>query len=153
LTIKNNLSQGTISLRNLVCTRYDHEFKWYSRSLTNGITSGQPYEKGDTPRLISPEDVNQISIPNGQSAVVSVCGSAAFGLGIEGMIDLYYDEKKSLITSLYWNGPWERIGNELHLADVDHEHYLVEVSTPPYEGILGDLAVEVREVPVNNTLQ
>ncbi|OGE51748.1 hypothetical protein PENARI_c012G06048 [Penicillium arizonense] len=134
LTIKNNLSQGTISLRNLVCTR------------------GQPYEKGDTPRLISPEDVNQISIPHGQSAVVSVCGSAAFGLGIEGMIDLYYDEK-SLITSLYWNGPWERIGNELHLADVDNEHYLVEVSTPPYEGILGDLAVEVREVPVNNTLQ
>ncbi|KAJ6080303.1 hypothetical protein N7467_010056 [Penicillium canescens] len=134
LTIKNNLAQGTISLRNLVCAR------------------GQPYEKGDTPRLISPEDVNQISIPHGQSAVVSVCGSAAFGLGIEGMIDLYRDEK-SLITSLYWNGPWERIGNELHLADADHEHYLVEVSTPPYEGILGDLAVEVREAFVDNPLQ
>ncbi|KAJ5996173.1 hypothetical protein N7499_007512 [Penicillium canescens] len=134
LTIKNNLAQGTIFLRNLVCAR------------------GQPYEKGGTPRLISPEDVNQISIPHGQSAVVSVCGSAAFGLGIEGMIDLYHDEK-SLITSLYWNGPWERIGNQLHLVDDDQEHYLVEVSNPPYEGILGDLAVEVREVFVNNPLQ
>ena len=39
----------------------------------------------------------------------------------------------------------ERIGNELYLANVDNEHYVVEVSTPPYEGILGDLAVEVRE--------
>jgi hypothetical protein len=152
LTIKNNLAQGTISLRNLVCAQYDHDFKWYSRSLTNGIASGQPYEKGGTPRLISPEDVNQISIPHGQSAVVSVCGSAAFGLGIEGMIDLYHDEKR-LITSLYWNGPWERIGNQLHLVDIDDEHYLVEVSTPPYEGILGDLAVEVRESFVNNPLQ
>jgi hypothetical protein len=152
LTIKNNLAQGTISLRNLVCAQYDHEPKWYSRSLTNGITSGQPYEKGDTPRLISPEDVNQISIPHGQSAVVSVCGSAAFGQGIEGMIDLYHDEK-SLITSLYWNGPWERIGNQFHPVDVDDEHYLVEVSTPPYEGILGDLAVEIKESFVNDPLQ
>lgn len=68
------------------------------------------------------------------------------------MIDLYRDEK-NLITSLYWNGPWEKVGNEFHLVDVDNEHYVVEVSTPPYEGILGDLAVEVREVSVNNPLQ
>ena len=68
------------------------------------------------------------------------------------MIDLYRDEK-SLVTSLYWNGPWEKIGNELHLANVDNEHYVVEVSTPPYEGILGDLAVEVREVSVSSPLQ
>lgn len=120
--------------------------------MTKGITSGQLYEKGDTFKLISPEDVNQISIPNGQSAVVSVCGSATLGQGIEGMIDLRRDGK-SLITSLYWNGPWKRIGNEFYLANVDNEHYVVEVATPPFEGILGDLAVDVREIEANESLQ
>lgn len=119
--------------------------------LINVVTSGQPYETGDTPRLISPEDVNQISIPHGQSAVVSVCGSAAFGLGIEGMIDLCRDGN-DLVTSLYWNGPWKRIGNELHLANVDSENYVVQVSSPPYEGILGDLAVEIREICASDPL-
>lgn len=152
LSINNNLANGTIFLRNLVCVQYDYRFKWCSRSLTNSTTSGQPYEKADNLRLISPEDVNQISIPHGQSAVVSVCGSAAFGLGIEGMIDLCRDGN-SLVTSLYWNGPWKRIGNELHLANVDNEHYVVKVSTPPYEGILGDLTVEIREICASDPLQ
>lgn len=120
--------------------------------MTNSVTSGQPYEKGDTLRLISPEDVDQILIPHGQSAVVSVCGSAAFGVGIEGMLDLCRDGK-SLITSLYWNGPWKRIGNELHLANVDDKHYVVKVSTPPFEGILGDIAVDIREICASDPLQ
>ncbi|KAJ5312502.1 hypothetical protein PENANT_c027G08803 [Penicillium antarcticum] len=152
LTINNNLEEGTIFLRNLNCIRYQLEIKWASHHLANVITSGQPYEKSGTLRLISPEDVNQISIPHGQSAVVSVCGSAAFGLGTEGMIDLYRDET-TLIASLYWNGPWKQIGNELHLTNLDNERYLAEVSTPPFEGILGDLAVDIRDAVVDNPLQ
>jgi len=115
------------------------------------VTSGQPYQKGDTPRLISTEEVNQISILHGKSAVISVCGSAAFGLGIEGMLDLCRDG--SLIASLYWNGPWKRVGNELNLSDVDDDQYVVNVSIPPYEGILGDLAVEISEVCASDPLQ
>lgn len=120
--------------------------------MAKGITSGQPYEKGETVKLISPEDVNQISIPHGKSAVLSVCGSATLGQGIEGMIDLRRDGK-SLIASLYWNGPWKRIGNECYLVNVDNEHYVLELTTPPFEGILGDLAVDVREIEASEPLQ
>ncbi|KAJ6150663.1 hypothetical protein N7471_001862 [Penicillium samsonianum] len=134
LSINNNLTEGTISLRNLICAH------------------GQPYEKGETVKLISPEDVNQISIPHGKSAVLSVCGSATLGQGIEGMIDLRRDGK-SLIASLYWNGPWKRIGNECYLVNVDNEHYVLELTTPPFEGILGDLAVDVREIEASEPLQ
>lgn len=61
------------------------------------------------------------------------------------MIDLLRDGK-SLITSLDWNRPWKRIENEFCLAHVDNERYVVEVATPPFEGILRDLAVDAREI-------
>jgi hypothetical protein len=67
------------------------------------------------------------------------------------MLDLYHDERR--ITSVYWKGPWKRVGNQLHLASVDHENYEVTVSVPSHKGILGDLAVEVGEVHASNSLQ
>ena len=78
------------------------------------------------------------------------CGSATFGLGVEGMLDLYHNGRR--ITSVYWNGNWNRVGNQLHLVRVDGENYDVTVSIPSDEGILGDLAVEVGEVHASHSL-
>ncbi|KAJ5587479.1 uncharacterized protein N7459_003244 [Penicillium hispanicum] len=70
LTIRNNLSAGNITIMNSL------------------FYSGQSYQERDTLQIISPEDVNHISIRPGGSDVMSFCGSAAFKLGIEGMLDL-----------------------------------------------------------------
>lgn len=67
------------------------------------------------------------------------------------MLDLYHDERR--VTSVYWNGPWKRVGNQLHLARVDDENYEVTVSIPSDKGILGDLAVEVGEVHASYSAQ
>lgn len=108
------------------------------------------FQEGDSPKLISLQDVENTSIRHGQSQVLSFCGSATFGVGVEGMLDLYHDER--LITSVCWNGHWNLVGNEFHSAHVDDKHYRVSMSIPSYEGILGDLAVEVGEVHANNSL-
>jgi hypothetical protein len=76
--------------------------------------------------------------------VVSFCGSATFRLGVEGMLDLYHNERR--ITSVYWRGPWKRVGNGFQLSSVDNENYEVMASVPMYKGILGDLAIEVGEI-------
>ena len=67
------------------------------------------------------------------------------------MLDLYHDQHR--ITSVYWNGPWSRVGNQLHLASVDYKRYEVTVSIPSDKGRLGDLAVEVGEVHASDSLQ
>ncbi|KAJ6126332.1 hypothetical protein N7523_001944 [Penicillium sp. IBT 18751x] len=134
LTVHNNLVEGTILLKDIICFR------------------GQPYQQGDPPKLIPLEDVKHISVPHGDSRVVSFCGSATFGLGVEGKLDLYRDGKHR-ITSVYWNGPWSRLGNQLHLVSVDEQHYDVTLSVPPEGGILGDLAIVVREVYASQSPQ
>ena len=108
------------------------------------------FQEGDPPKLIPVEDVEKKPIRHGQSQVVSFCGSATFGVGVEDMLDLYNDKRR--ITSVYWNGHWKCVRNELHLANVDDEHYSVKVSIPSDDGILGDLAVEVGEVYADHSL-
>lgn len=66
------------------------------------------------------------------------------------MLDLYHDERR--ITSAYWNGHWNRVGNQFHLTNVDDKHYRVTASIPSDEGILGDIAVEVGEVYASHSL-
>jgi hypothetical protein len=106
--------------------------------------SGEPYKKGNNSMFIPHEDVNRISIPHSRSATVTVCGSATFGLGVEGTLDLYHDES-GRIASLSWNGPWSRIGNELLVHDLAEDKFAMEVSSPPNKGILGDLIVDVKD--------
>ena len=108
------------------------------------------FQKGDPPKLISLEDVERKAILHGQSQVVSFCGSATFGVGVEGMLDLYHDARR--ITSVYWNGHWNRVRNELHTVNVDDEHYRVTMSIPSDEGILGDLEIDVGEVDANHSM-
>lgn len=115
-----------------------------------GYCSGEAYQEGDPPELIPLGNIEKISIQHGQSRVVSFCGSATFGLGVEGMLDLYHDQH--WITSVYWNGPWNRVGNQFHLTNVDNKSYRVTASMPSDEGILGDLAVEVGEVHACHSL-
>lgn len=117
--------------------------------LTGENCSGQAYQEGDPPKIILPEDIENLSMGHGQNRVVSFCGSATFGLGVEGMLDLYHNERR--ITSVYWRGPWDRVGNQFNLASVDNESYEVMASVPSDKGILGDLAIEVGEIDVNRS--
>lgn len=94
--------------------------------------------------LMQHDDVNKISILHSQSTTVSVCGSATFGVGVEGILDLYHD-KSGHIASLSWYGPWSCIGNELLVHDLAEDKFAVEVSSPPNKGILGDLIVNVKD--------
>lgn len=110
--------------------------------LSNKNMSGQPYEKSENLRLLSTEDVEKIRIQPGDSKLISFCGSATLGIGIEGMLDLHF-EHENRITSLYWNGPWNRIDNQFHVSSTDHEHYTVKASIPPDEGVLGVISVDV----------
>ncbi|CEJ55939.1 hypothetical protein PMG11_02168 [Penicillium brasilianum] len=125
LTIHNNLHEGDITLKNLISL------------------SGQPYEKGKSLRLLSTEDVENIRIQPGESKSIGFCGSATLALGIEGMLDLHFGDE-SRITSLYWNGPKDRLDNQFHVSSTDHEHFTVTASIPPDEGVLGDVSVDVR---------
>lgn len=143
LTIRNNLHKGDITFKNLISIRYAPDIK--SRRaplLSNDHPSGQPYEKDKNLRLLSAEDVEKIIIRPGESKLISFCGSGALGLGIEGMLDIHADNE-ARITSLYWNGPWDRVGNQFHVSSTDNEHYSLSASIPPNEGILGDISVEV----------
>lgn len=111
--------------------------------MSNDDFSGQPYEKGKSLRLLSTEDVENIRIQPGESKLIGFCGSATLALGIEGMLDLHFGDKNR-ITSLYWNGPKDRLDNQFHVSSTDHEHFTVTASIPPDEGVLGDVSVDVR---------
>ncbi|EPS30422.1 hypothetical protein POX_b02568 [Penicillium oxalicum] len=146
LSILNGLDHGDITIRNIV------------------TFSGQPYTKSPTLRLLSTDEIAKISISPGQSHVISFCGAGALGVGVEGMMDLYLDrydrhfndDKKqekegesqrdnhTRITTLYWNGPWERVGNQFHSASTLGDRFSVTTSLPPEEGVLGNVSVEVR---------
>jgi hypothetical protein len=110
--------------------------------------SGQPYEKCESLRLLSTEDVENLRIQPGDSKLISFCGSATLGVGIEGMLDLHL-EHENRITSLYWNGPWNRLDNQFHVSSTDDEHYAVTASSPPAEGVLGAISLDVRSLPEN----
>jgi hypothetical protein len=124
VSIKNNLTKGEIILQNLALLR------------------GQPYKEGDRPSLIPAEDVNKIVIRSGETKKVSFCGSAAYGAGVEGTLDLYNDQEGQ-IASLYWNGPYNQKGNLFEVTNADTQHYEVIVGSIPSKGILGDVSVTV----------
>ncbi|KAJ5492612.1 hypothetical protein N7539_001358 [Penicillium diatomitis] len=143
LTIFNHLKHGNITIRNLI------------------TLSGQPYAKIPTLRILSTDEIAKICIAPGQSKVISFCGAGALGVGVEGMVDLCVEDEnenetedesksesdsESRITTLYWNGPWERRGNQFHAASTDRMKYSVVTSLPPDEGVLGYVSVEVGEV-------
>ena len=81
---------------------------------------------------------------HGEEGTASFCGSAVYGLGVEGSLDLYHGEAR--IASLHWNGPWARTGNQFEATNVNSAKYLVNISGIPSYGILGDVSVIVTEV-------
>ncbi|KAL3448134.1 aegerolysin type hemolysin [Aspergillus insuetus] len=126
LSIENRLGDGKILIQNFA-------LHW-----------GEPYKKGETPCLISAEDVNKIVILPHEHVDVSFCGSAVHGIGVEGTLDVYH-EGKALIASIYWNAPYSQHGNELKVTNLDFEHYAVILGSIPFRGILGDAVVTIAE--------
>lgn len=113
-----------------------------------GITfirgSGQPYEKSETPKLLSREDVDNIIIPHDEKRTISFCGSATYRIGVEGSLDLYHNND-GRISSLYWNGPWTRTDNHFDMTNLNTEEYTLNVSPIQEIGILGDVSVIVAQ--------
>ena len=91
--------------------------------------------------------MNQIVVPLGASGVISFCGSATYKLGIEGKLDLYYDDDgDSRIASLYWKGPWPRCGNRFEITNHDTKKYLIIMSPIHRNGVLGEVSITVNQV-------
>ncbi|KAI2671311.1 hypothetical protein LCP963914a_9672 [Penicillium roqueforti] len=126
ISVQNDLPKGNIVIKNTV------------------IACGQPYEKSDIAKLLSPEDVNQIMIPHDENRTISFCGSATYRVGVEGTLDLYHDIDGQIV-SLYWNGPWTRTHNQFNMANLNCEEYTVNMSPIQESGILGDVSVIVAQ--------
>lgn len=146
INVQNNLSQGDITIKNTVTVRYLKYFhRWTRAVLTLFENSGQPYDKSEKLKLLSPEDLNEIVIPHAEKGTICFCGSASYGVGIEGSLDLYRGNK-GRIASLHWKGPWARVGNRFDVTNVDCETYLVTVSPIHNSGVLGDVTVIVADI-------
>lgn len=107
--------------------------------------SGQPYKDDEKLELLSPEEVDKTVVPRGGKRTISFCGSATFRLGVEGKLDLHCDAQ-GRIASLYWNGPWTRIGNQFDVTNLNSEKYLITVSPIHGSGTLGDISVNVARI-------
>lgn len=95
-------------------------------------------------KLLSPEDVDKIIIPHEEKKTIFFCGSASYGVGVEGNLDLYHNNV-GRIASLYWNGPWTRTDNQFAVVNLKCEGYTLKISPIPESGILGDVSVTVAQ--------
>jgi hypothetical protein len=50
------------------------------------------------------------------------------------------------MASLYWNGPWTRIGYQFDVTSLNSEEYPINVSPIHEGGILGDVSVIVAQI-------
>lgn len=89
--------------------------------------------------------MNRKEILAGEEDTISFCGSAVYGLGVEGTLDLYHDTH-GWIASLYWKGPWNRLENRFEVKEMDSENYSITVSPIRRSGVLGDISVSVSQV-------
>jgi Aegerolysin. len=85
-------------------------------------------------------------IPHGEKRTLSFCGSATYGVGVEGNLELYHN-KDGRIASLHWNGPWTRNDNRFDMTNLstDSERYRLTISPIQESGILGDVSVVVAQ--------
>ena len=147
IIVHNNLQEGDITIKNTVIIRY---FKVFCRPRTENELmffgkSGQLYKDNEKFELLSPEEVDKTVVPRGGNRTISFCGSATFRLGVEGKIDLHCDDH-GRIASLYWNGPWTRIGNQFDVTNLNSEEYRIIVPAINGSGTLGDVSVIVARI-------
>ena len=83
-------------------------------------------------------------IPHDEKKTISFCGSATYGVGVEGNLDLYHNNDGRM-ASLYWNGPWTRTDNLFNVTNLNSEEYILNMSPIPESGILGDVSVVVAQ--------
>ena len=83
-------------------------------------------------------------IPHDERRTISFCGSATYGVGVEGNLDLYHNNN-GRIASLHWNGPWTRTDNQFDVTNLKSEEYMLNISPIQESGILGDVLVIVAE--------
>lgn len=93
---------------------------------------------------MSPENVDKTMIPHDERRTISFCGSATYGVGVEGNLDLYHNNN-GRIASLHWNGPWTRTDNQFDVTNLKSEEYMLNISPIQESGILGDVLVIVAE--------
>lgn len=103
--------------------------------------SGQLYEKSDTFRLISENELKAVSIPPKAEHKICICGSATYKLGVEGELDIFSDDP-ARIASVSWCGSWRRVGNKFEVNNVD-TNYSTTASSFNETGSLGEISVTI----------
>ena len=93
---------------------------------------------------MSPERLDNVTIPPGGKYELSFCGSATYEAGVKGHLDLCHDNNGP-IASLYWNGPWTLTDNQFDVVNLNSEEYTINASPIQETGILGDVSVIVSQ--------
>ncbi|KAH7905705.1 putative Asp-hemolysin precursor [Hygrophoropsis aurantiaca] len=102
---------------------------------------GKFYQNGNKDVELSPDEIDQIVIPPGETRSVSSCGRSGAPSGTEGSIDL--DDDTTKICTLYWNCPWGSPTNDFALQDVNQEYVVTHGPWNQTGGAIGNIAIKV----------
>ncbi|KAH7907064.1 putative Asp-hemolysin precursor [Hygrophoropsis aurantiaca] len=129
--------------------------QWVVLQITNSLRSrplkiqnakliwGKFHQNGDRDVELSPEEIDKIVILVGSEQSVSSSARETSPNGTEGTIDLYDDITK--VCTLYWNCPWNAVGNNFEVRDVNKPGGYIVSNGPwdPTGGPLGRISIEV----------
>ena len=123
--------------------------QWVSLTITSegttfsiknaNLKQGKFHETGNKDHEISDEEINNITIESGQSAVINSCGHSESQDGTEGSFDIFDGEVK--VGEYYWYCPWGSNTNDSRWTQ-SHDHYLIEVcGVNLHSAALGNISI------------
>jgi hypothetical protein len=102
---------------------------------------GKFYKNGNKDEEISSDEINQITINSGQSAVINSCGRSDSPSGTEGRFDIFDGEVK--VGEYYWDCPWGSKTNTSTWTPYDLDNYVAQVTGGSLDsGALGNITIK-----------
>ncbi|OJD26366.1 hypothetical protein ACJ73_02251 [Blastomyces percursus] len=128
---------------------------WINLHLINGLEGplavqnsqllhGKFYADDDKDEEITPDQVDEIVIPESGSGDVYSCGRQGAPAGTQGSFDLI-DKDTQKICTITWSSPFGGGGNYISASDVDR-HYRVGVPAVSANGPIGFADITVEEL-------
>jgi hypothetical protein len=111
-------------------------------SLKNAdLAYGKFHQTGNKDEEISPDDINEITINSGKSAVINSCGRENSPSGTEGRFDIFDGEVK--VGEYYWDCPWGSKTNNSTWTPDDLDNYVTQVTGGSLDsGALGNITIK-----------
>ncbi|PGH07837.1 hypothetical protein GX51_01547 [Blastomyces parvus] len=129
--------------------------KWINLHLTNDLEGplavqnaqllhGKFYANDDKDDEITPDQVDEIVIPESGSGDIYSCGRHGVPVGTRGSFDLVDKDTLQKICTINWSSPYNGGSNYVLASDVDR-HYRVGVPAVSAEGPVGFADISVAE--------